>query len=129
MFIHQSFLNQSGKTHSQFLVKSKNGVFLKKNQTHAKKVRNTSEFLLGIYWWTLKITSYLKNGWNGPLKDVRILHLQCCIFWKKNKEKHLEISLFYTCLPKILIWSTVFEAQSVTRTFARNEKNSAFCMN
>ena len=27
----------------------------------------------------------------------------------KNKEKHLEIPLFYTCLPTIFIWSTVLE--------------------
>ena len=36
-------------------------------------------------------------------------------FFKKNKEKHLEISLFYTCVSKILmIWSTVPEIESVT---------------
>ena len=29
--------------------------------------------------------------------------------YKLCKEKHLEISLFYTCIPKILIWSIVPE--------------------
>ena len=35
---------------------------------------------------------------------------------KKNKEKHLEVSLFYTCVPKAyhIILSTVIEIQSVT---------------
>ena len=27
----------------------------------------------------------------------------CCILFSKNKEKHLEISLFYTCVPKVLM--------------------------
>ena len=35
---------------------------------------------------------------------------------KKKKEKHLEISLFYTCVPKIYkIRSTVLEIKSVTK--------------
>ena len=33
----------------------------------------------------------------------------------KNKEKHLEILLFYTCVPTMfMIWSTVLEIESVT---------------
>ena len=40
------------------------------------------------------------------MKNFNIYNVNC---FKKNKEKHLEISLFYTCVPKILIWSTVLE--------------------
>ena len=29
-----------------------------KNHTHVKKVRHNSEFLLAIYWWTWKTTTY-----------------------------------------------------------------------
>ena len=25
------------------------------------------------------------------------------VFFKKNKEKHMELSLFYTCVPKIMM--------------------------
>ena len=32
----------------------------------------------------------------------------------KKKKTHPEISLFYSCVPKILIWSTVFDTSSVT---------------
>ena len=36
------------------------------------------------------------------------------VFLKKKKEKKLEISLFYSCVPKILmIWSTVPDVQSM----------------
>ena len=51
----------------------------KKNPTHAKKVGHTSEFMFGIYWWTLK---------NPKIQNF-------------EKWKHLlEISSFYTCVPK-----------------------------
>ena len=43
--------------------------------------------------------NYQKNCWSGPIKNI-----------KKNKEKHMKMSLFYTCVPKILmIWYTVLE--------------------
>ena len=52
--------------------------------------------------------------WVNPLKTIilifTMLHLK-----KKNKEKHLQISLLYTCVPKILIiWSAVPEIYSAT---------------
>ena len=62
----------------------------KKNHTHMK-VGPTSEFRFGIYWWTW---TYLKNWWSGPIKYVRILIFKILHFFKKNKEKHLEISSF-----------------------------------
>ena len=50
-----------------------------------------------------------QNCWSGPIKNISIL-----IFTKinknnnKNKEKHLEISIFYTCVPIIfMMWSIV----------------------
>ena len=43
-----------------------------------------------------------------------------CLKKKNNKEKHLEISLFYTCVPKTtIIWGMVPELWS--------EKNIIFC--
>ena len=58
----------------------------------------------------LKNNSLLNNCWSGTIKNVRILIFTLLYFFKTNKEKHLEISLFYTCVPKILmICSTVFE--------------------
>ena len=50
--------------------------FFKKNPTHAKKVGHTSEFLFGIYWWTLKNP---KNENFEKMKtfagDIIILHM------------------------------------------------------
>ena len=37
---------------------------------------------------------------NKKCKNFNIYNI---VFFKNIKEKHLEISLFYTCLPKILI--------------------------
>ena len=74
-----------------------------------KKVGRTSEFLYSIYWWTWKTNIYLKNCWSRTIKNVRI-SIFTKLYLKKNKDKHLEISLFYTCVTKILIiWSTVLE--------------------
>ena len=51
----------------------------------------------------LKNNSLLNNCRSGTIKNVRILIFTMLHFLKKNKEKHLEISLFYTCVPKILM--------------------------
>ena len=82
-----------------------------KNPTHVKIVGHTSEFLFGIYWWTWKTTIHeKKNCWSGSIKNVRILIFLTLFLKKKKKEKHLEISLFYTCVPKTwMISSTVLE--------------------
>ena len=62
----------------------------KKNHTNVKKVGHTSEFPFDIYWWTLK--------------NPKILNFE------KNEKKMLEISSFYTCVPKTtIIWGTVTE--------------------
>ena len=55
---------------------------------------HTSEFPFGIYWWTLK----------NPKNQN----------FEKMKKKLLEISSFYTCVPKTtIIWRTVPEICSV----------------
>ena len=59
-----------------------------KNHTNVKKVGHTSEFLFGIYWWTWKT-----NCWSGPIKNKIISIFTMLHFFKKNKEKHLQISL------------------------------------
>ena len=72
-----------------------------KNYTHVKKVGQTSEFPFGIYWWTLK----------NQIKSE---------FWRneKKKKKMLEISSFYTCVPRTtIIWGTAPEIQSETIFF------------
>ena len=52
---------------------------------------------------------FIKKTVEVGQKNVRILIFKM-LYFKKNTEKHLEISLFYTCVPKILmIWSTVPE--------------------
>ena len=71
---------------------------LLKNPTHVKKVGHTSEFLSGIYRWTGK-TTIIKKPRSRPIENVRI--------------KHLEISSFYTCVPKTTTtWGTVPEIRS-----------------
>ena len=60
----------------------------------------------------LKNNYLLNNCWSGPIKNVRFLILEMQFF--KNIKKHLKISLFYTCVPKILIWCTVLKILSNT---------------
>ena len=77
--------------------------YYNKNQSHVKKVGHTSLLMI------LKNNYLFKKCWSGPIKNVRIFIYKVVSF-KKNKEKHLEISLFYNCVPKILmLWSAVFE--------------------
>ena len=58
----------------------------------------------------LKNNYLLKNCWRGPIKNVSIWIFTKIKKIKKNKEKHLKISLFYTCVPTIfMIWSTFLE--------------------
>ena len=46
-------------------------------------------------------------------KNAKIL-IFAKLHFSKNKQKHWEISLFYTCIPKILmIWSTLLEIYRV----------------
>ena len=80
----------------------------KKNHTHVKKVGHNPKFLFGIYWWTWKTNK------SRPIKDKIILTFTMLHFLNIIK-KHLEISLFYTCVPKtLMIWSTVPEIWHVT---------------
>ena len=51
-----------------------------------------------------------KNCWSGPTKNSRIIIFTTLHFFKKNKEKHLDISLFYTCVPKI---STIYSSGDI----------------
>ena len=67
-----------------------------------KNVGHTSEFFFSIYWWTWKTTIYLKKLWSEAIKNNNF-NIYDVAFVYKNKEKHLEISLFYTCEPKILM--------------------------
>ena len=72
--------------------------YRKKNHPHVKKVGHTSEFFIGIYWWTLKN----RNNHN----------------FEKIKKKFLEISSFYTCVPNTTtIWGTVPEIPSEKNLF------------
>ena len=66
----------------------------------------------------MKCIGHFKTSWEAFITVASLVqftpycpYFQCCIFFqKKNKEKHLEISLFYACLPKILmIWSKVLK--------------------
>ena len=66
--------------------------------------------------------NYLKNCWSGPIKEVRIIIFTMLYFWK---EKHMEIALFYTCVPKILMmWSIVLEIEcdSKNQNFEKMKK-------
>ena len=86
-----------------------------KNHTHVKKVGHSSKFLFGIYWWTWKI--FIKHLLKWANKKLRIL-IFTMLHFLKNKEKHLKISLFYTCVPKFLmIWSAVPEIGNFGRFF------------
>ena len=60
-----------------------------KNHTHVK-VGHISEFLFGIYWWTWK-TNICR-----PKKKQNNFTIYNVAFFKKNKEKHLEIALSKT---------------------------------
>ena len=57
------------------------------NQTHVKKVENTSEFWFGVFWSTWKTTIYQKSCWSGPIKNVRVLIFTVLYFFSKKKRK------------------------------------------
>ena len=87
-----------------------------RNYAHVKKMGHISEFVWHLLM-KLKNNYLLKKllKWNN--KNVRILIFKCSIFLK-NKEKHLEIPLFYTFLCTMIrynmiwydmIWLTVLE--------------------
>ena len=79
-----------------------------KNHKHVKNVGHNSKFLFGIYRWSWKINLFKKLlKWANKKQKLIFTMLH---YFKNGKEKHLEISLFYICVPKILmIWSTVPE--------------------
>ena len=58
-------------------------------EEHRAHLRN----LFDIYWWNQKTTIILRNPSSGPVKNVRIL-IFTILYFKKNKEKHLEMSIF-----------------------------------
>ena len=113
---------------------------IRKNHTHVKKVGHTSEFLLGIYWWTWKTTIYwkithkagctseflfgiywwtsknysLKNCWSGPIKNVRILIFTMLYFLKKNKENTWSYRYFTPVYLKSWWYDLQFLRYSVT---------------
>ena len=118
----------------------KKGFILEKNHTHVK-VGHTSEFLFGIYWWTLKNLknqNFEKNE-KDLLGDIMILHMctkshnhikySSCdteldrIFLSFWAISQLEILSFYTCVPQMMIiWCMVPEILSTTdRTFCHFE--------
>ena len=79
-----------------------------KNKTNVKKVATPKNFCLAFINELEKQLFIKKNCWSGPIKNVTISIFTMLSFFYKNKEKHLEILLFYTCVTKILmIWSTV----------------------
>ena len=69
---------------------------------------------------------------SGPMKSKAVLIFTILHFFKKYKEKQLNISSFYTCVPKITIaWCTVLEIWSKKDPifghfghFLRKRKNS-----
>ena len=62
-----------------------------KNHTHEKKVGHTSEFLFGIYWWSWKTIICLKKLLKWANKECKNFNIYNVVFFKQNKEKHLEI--------------------------------------
>ena len=73
--------------------------------------REESGAHLKISFWhlllNLKNKYLLKKCWNGPRKS-KIILIFAMLHLKKKINKHQKISLFYTCVPKILmIWPTV----------------------
>ena len=71
---------------------------------------HTSGLLFGIYWLTWKTNIYLKKLLKWANEKCKNFDIYNVVFFKKRKEKHLEIPLFYIFVSKILmIWSTVFE--------------------
>ena len=63
----------------------------------------------------LKNNYLLKKLLKWANKKCKNFNINNVAFLLKNKEKHLEISLFYNCAPKILmIWFTVLEIWSMT---------------
>ena len=69
-----------------------------KNHTYVRKVAHTSEFLFGNFEKQYLFKKLLK-----PVKNVRTLIFTVLYVFFLNKEKHLETSLFYTYVPKILM--------------------------
>ena len=67
-----------------------------------KKVGHTSEFFFLAFIDELE-KQLLKKLLKWASKKCKNFNIYNIIFFKNIKQKHLEISLFYTCLPKILI--------------------------
>ena len=88
----------------------------KRKLTHiSRRLGTPQNFCLAFIDKLEKQLFIRKNCWSGPIKNVRILIFAMFFKKKKNKEKHLEISLFYTCLPRTtIIWGTVPELRSET---------------
>ena len=73
----------------------------------------------GISFWHLvqNLTNnyLLKKLLKWPNKKCKNFNIYNVVFILKNEENHQEISLFYTCVPQILmIWSTFPEIWSMT---------------
>ena len=47
--------------------------------------------------------NYLKKLLKWANKKCKDFNIYNAVFFRKNKEKHLETPLFYTCVPKILM--------------------------
>ena len=86
--------------------------FILKNRAHLK-VGYTSEFVWHLLM-NLKNNHLLKKLLKWAKKKCKNFSIYNVVLLKKNKEKHLERSLFYTCVPKILmIWSILLEIYSM----------------
>ena len=83
------------------------GKLIRKNHTQRKWGTPQNLCLALIY--ELEKQLFIKKTVKWANKKCKNFNIYNVVFFQTNKEKHVEISLFYISLPKILIWSTVLE--------------------
>ena len=83
------------------------GKLIRKNHTQRKWGTPQNLCLALIY--ELEKQLFIKKTVKWANKTCKNFNIYNVAFFQTNKEKHVEISLFYISLPKILIWSTVLE--------------------
>ena len=85
------------------------GFFLNQ-KSHTWKRWGTTQNLFLAFLHELEKQLFIKKLLKWANKKCKNFNTYNAAFFKNNKEKHLEITLFYTCLPNILmIWSIGIE--------------------
>ena len=79
-------------------------------KNHTQRKWGTPQNLCLAFIYELEKQLFIKKTVKWANKKCKNFNIYNVVFFQTNKEKHVEISLFYISVPKILmIWSTVLE--------------------